>query len=313
MTPTVRSSRAIEVMLAIACLTTGCATPNSPPLGFAPERRFDDHREVDVRWRSLDGTVLAGTLYLPTASGPHPAVVFQFGSPRWTRAPWAGTAIPMWVGRGVAVLSFDRRGVGESGGHCCPIHDPDYFPLLAHDLIGALAALGTNPDVDPGRRGLFGFSQGGWVVPAAAAMAPLDIAFTIIGSGPAVTIGEEELYSQLTGDDQCVPTGLSDAEIESRLAAAGPSGFDPAPYLEEMRAPGLWLFGGRDTSIPVTRSVANLERLRDRLHKDFTIVEFPNANHELVDGGAMCQSDGPRTGVLEAVFDWLLPRVGLSG
>ena len=80
---------------------------------------------------------------------------------------------------------------------------------------------------------------------------------------------------------------------------------------EEDRTPGLWLYGGGDTSIPVTRSIANLQQIQDSLKKDFTIIVFPNANHELVDGGAMCQSEGPRTGVMEAIFAWLLPRVGL--
>lgn len=290
----------------------GCSSPTAPSLGLGVQRGLADHREVDVAWQSLDGTRLAGTLYLPIATGPHPAVVFHFGSTRWTRARWEGSAIPLWVAQGIAVLSYDKRGVGESRGSCCPVHDPGYFPLLGGDLLSAIRALRNHPDIDPGRIGLFGFSQAGWVVPTAAARAPNDVAFMIIGSGPVVTLGEEELYSILTGDDVCVPTGLSEAEIDRRLTAAGASGFDPVPYLEQARAPGLWLFGDRDTSIPVARSIANLQRIHENLGKDFPIRVFPNANHELVDGGAMCQADGPRVGVMEAIFDWLRPRVGLG-
>ncbi len=306
-----RPSRRLWTTIAIVAATAGCGLFTSPELGFGPERRYSDHREVDVRYRSRDGTILAGTLYLPLAAGPHPAIVFQFGSPRWTRAPWAGSAVPLWVELGIAVLSYDRRGVGESGGSCCPIHDPGYFPLVGGDLLGAIDVLLTHPDLDSSRLGLFGFSQGGWVVPTAAAGDPEIVAFTIIGSGPAVTLGEEELYSVLTGDEACVPSGLSEQEIDRRLEEAGPSGFDPVPYLERAQAPGLWLYGGRDTSVPVTRSIANLQQIRDGLQKDLTISVFPNANHELVDGGAMCESDGPRPGVMEAIFGWLLPRLGL--
>ncbi|MBI4502279.1 MAG: prolyl oligopeptidase family serine peptidase [Gemmatimonadetes bacterium] len=182
---------------------------------------------------------------------------------------------------------------------------------MAGDLLGAIDVLQTHPDLDSSRLGLFGFSQGGWVVPTAAALAPEEVAFMIIGSGPAVTLGEEELYSVLTGDNACAPSGLSEAEIKRRLDEAGPSGFDPVPYLERVATPGLWLYGGRDTSVPVSRSVATLERIRDGLQKDFTITVFPNANHELVDGGTMCESEGPRPGVMEAIFGWLLPHLGL--
>lgn len=48
-----------------------------------------------------------------TAPGPGPAVVFHFGSNRWTRAPYDGTGIPLWVANGVAVLSYDKRGVAS--------------------------------------------------------------------------------------------------------------------------------------------------------------------------------------------------------
>ncbi len=306
-----RRSWRLWATIALVAAAARCGVFTAPEQGFGPERRYADHREVDVRYPSRDRTILVGTLYLPVATGPHPAIVFHFGSPRWTRALWAGSAIPQWVERGIAVLSYDRRGVGESGGSCCPVHDAGYFPLLGGDLLGAIDVLRTHPDLDPSRLGLFGFSQGGWVVPTAAAHDPKIVAFMIIGSGPAVTLGEEELYSVLTGDDACVPSGLSEQEIDRRLEEAGPSGFDPLPYLERAEAPGLWLYGGRDTSVPVTRSIANLQRMRDSLQKDFTISVFPNANHELVDGGAMCESDGPRPGVMEAVFAWLLPRVGL--
>jgi len=261
---------------------------------------------VDVWWES-EGKVLAGTLYLPLDPGPHPAIVFHFGSNRWTRIRYQGTGIPDWISRGIAVLSYDKRGVGESEGTCCPWRVPDYFPLLANDLITAVRMIRSLPDIDSARVGLFGFSQGGWIVPTAVALAPGEIAFTIIGSGPAVPLSEELLYSQLTGDNECKPSGLSAEEIERRLEAATPSGFDPSPYLERADAPGLWIYGSLDTSIPVNRSIANLRRIAGDLGKDFTIVELP-VNHEWIVNGAMCQSSGPTIDP-NVLYDWLLPRV----
>jgi uncharacterized protein len=299
---------AVPLVAALASfLGSSCGTPTEPHSpGFGEERVYETHRELDVWWNS-EGAVLAGTLHLPLAPGPYPAVVFHFGSTEWTRAPFDGTGIPLWVAHGIAVLSYDKRGVGESQGTCCPWKDPDYFPLLANDLVTAARMIRTLADIDAARVGLFGFSQGGWVVPTAAAAATGEIAFTIIGSGPAVPLSEELLYSGLTGDDQCTPTGLSEDEIERRLDEATPSGFDPAPYLERMEAPGLWVYGDRDTSIPVNRSIANLERIASDFGKDFTIVVLP-VNHEWIVNGAMCQSTG-ETIDPDVLFDWLVPRV----
>lgn len=95
-------------------------------------------------------------------------------------------------------------------------------------------------------------------------------------------------------------------EIERRLEEAIPSGFDPEPYLERMEAPGLWVYGDQDTSVPVARSVANLQRIAEELNKDFTVVVLPNVNHEWIVGGAMCQSTGPTIDP-DILFDWLIP------
>jgi len=234
-----------------------CSGPSEPDLGFSEERLFNDHREVDVFYQCSDGIILGGTLFLPITTGPHPAIVFHFGSGPWTRVEYSISGVPSWIEEGIAVLSYDKRGVGQSGGECCP---PD-FPLLATDILAGIHVLQTHADIDFGKIGIWGFSQGGWIVPIVASLSQEDVAFTIIGSGPSVTLGEESLYSQLTGDDDCIPSGIPQSEIDSILEAAGPSGFDPIPYIVEMSNPGLWLYGENDTSVPVIQSIAILESI----------------------------------------------------
>jgi pimeloyl-ACP methyl ester carboxylesterase len=98
-----------------------------------------------------------------------------------------------------------------------------------------------------------------------------------------VTTGEEEVWSKAAGEDEEGPlTAEKKAEATQRLQEAGPSGFDPAPYIERMSTPGLWLYGGADKTIPTDRSVQILSRLK-RAGKDFTIIVFPGAGHGLVD------------------------------
>jgi pimeloyl-ACP methyl ester carboxylesterase len=133
------------------------------------------------------------------------------------------------------------------------------------------------------------------------------VAFAILASGPAVTTGEDSLYSALTGVDAgCLPSGLSEEEIDARVSAAGPSGFDPLPYLETIEAPTLWQYCTEDLNIPHRQSVARLDSLR-ALGKDFTIQTFPNCNHNFIEGGGICETEGPRVDWPRPMLDWLLP------
>jgi pimeloyl-ACP methyl ester carboxylesterase len=42
---------------------------------------------------------------------------------------------------------------------------------------------------------------------------------------------------------------------------------DANENLAKLRIPGLWIFGGRDGSIPVDLSIHNLQKLRDAGHR----------------------------------------------
>ncbi len=217
-------------------------------------------------------------MYLPKGDGKHPAVVWVHGSGETPRLNY-GTVVAPLVENGIAVFSYDKRGVGESEGDCCP----DAYNLLAADADGAVLAVRSHPEVDPNRVGLYGASQAGWVVPLADARLDKPVAFTALVDGPAVTTGEEEVWSKAAGEDEDGPlTAEKKAEATEKLRDAGPSGFDPAPYIEQMSTPGLWLYGGADKSMPTDRSVEILSRLK-RAGKDFTVIVFPNAGHGLVD------------------------------
>ena len=59
---------------------------------------------------------LAGTLILPEAPGPHPAMVIVHGSGAADRHNWEAHT-QHFPSLGVALLKFDKRGVGESTGN----------------------------------------------------------------------------------------------------------------------------------------------------------------------------------------------------
>lgn len=137
------------------------------------------------------GINFAGTLYLPAHGNHLPAAVVFWGA----QAPTRDYALYQQIAAGlpaigVAVLVFDRRGSGESGGS----NAHATFDDLAGDGIAALHALQRQPRIDPTRIGFWGLSQGGWLAILAASKTP-DAAFVISCSAPLVTPADQMTFA----------------------------------------------------------------------------------------------------------------------
>ncbi len=146
-------------------------------------RRVDIERREDVRFSNGD-VQLAGTLISPTGPGPHPAVILVHASGAEDREyllPFARFLIR----RGMAVLGYDKRGVGGSTGDW----NRASFDDLAGDVVAAFGYLKTRSDIQRGRIGMLGWSQAGWVMPLAATRAK-DLAFLISICGAGVSGAE---------------------------------------------------------------------------------------------------------------------------
>jgi uncharacterized protein len=248
---------------------------DDPAAALGQERTASTHRELDVVF-TCDGGQLAGTIYLPTGSGHYPGVVWVHGAGEAERLGWGGQLVPGLVQSGLAVLSYDKRGVGQSEGHCCP-GDQGHFNLVTADVEGAVRVLRAQNGVDPDKVGLVGASQAGWIAPRAAN--DTHAAFVALASAPTVSERTANLYERLASGEKGT---LSREEISRRLRKAGPSGYDPLPDLQRMTMPGLWLFGSADDKTPVPESVAVLDQLRASQH-DITVHIFPGAGHGLLD------------------------------
>jgi dienelactone hydrolase/tetratricopeptide (TPR) repeat protein len=279
---------------------------------FAP--RIRRWTEEEVRFTGAEGTTLSGTLILPLTPGPHPAMVFLHGSGPALRYSFRSDPY-LFASRGIAALVYDKRGTGASGGTFKFSANDEWFAKLSGDGLAAVTFLKARRDIDPKRIGLWGISQSGWTLPMVAARSA-DVSFAVVVSGPTVTVGQEGLYSRLTGDDPGGPGKLSRAEIARRMRASQREGFDPAPYLERMRIPTLWLYGGLDQSIPAEPSIAVLQRLERQGHP-FTIKLFPRASHQMLESVTGKQDESARLtrfvpGYFASELDWVLRRVRLA-
>src|SRR5206468_7159712 len=154
--------------------------------------------------------VLRGELLVPATGGRRPAIVLAHGSGPATRH------VGMWnvffVRLGMAVLSLDKRGAGESTGDFRTASMDD----LASDWLAGVTFLKSRSDIDPRRIGVHGSSQGGWTAPLMAARSS-DVAFVIVRAGSGTNLADTILHEVEWGARE---KGLSEAEISEAMTAA---------------------------------------------------------------------------------------------
>ena len=152
----------------------------------------------DIRFES-EGISLAGTIYKP--QHPHAAVVIVHGSDQTPRMREFASFL---ANKGISVLTYDKRGVGESGGVYAGPEvgtnnvDTTNLNLLAKDASAAVNILHQHDKNVP--IGLVGFSQAGWIIPIAAKINSI-VEFMVVFCGPLVSTREQLLFQFHTGGD----------------------------------------------------------------------------------------------------------------
>ena len=104
-------------------------------------------------------------------AGPLPAVIAVLGSGPAPRC-YSLSRAREWARLGYAVLIYDKRGSGASGGDWQTSSLDD----LADDVVAADRFLRGRRDIRADRIGLWAHSQGGWIAPRAIARGA-DVAF----------------------------------------------------------------------------------------------------------------------------------------
>lgn len=246
---------------------------------------------------------LAAQLELPAGPGPHPILVAVHGSGKVERGQFTCEASP-WLERGVGLLCYDKRGVGQSTGSYSNVgagSSAEVFPVLAGDVVAVVDYLAEMPEIDSDRIGLIGASQAGWLMPLAASLSD-EIDFIMSISGATSSVGISDRF------DAIAEKGLSEEEIAADLASFdGTLGFDPRPVLEGLDIPVIWLYGGRDQSNPTANDISIIEEIIAERGSDFTIEFFPNADHQLVDADT-----GAPINTFSPLFAWA-NRLGIIG
>lgn len=311
---------AMPVVLSRTADTASVAGPSRPQTPAAPF----PYRSEDVTFPNPSADIsLAGTLTLPPGDGPFPAAILITGSGPQDRDETIFNHKPflVWADaltrRGVAVLRYDDRGVGGSGGGTPDDTTADF----ASDAAAALAYLRSRPEIDTHRIGLIGHSEGGVIAPLVA-QAGGEPAWIVMLAGPAVSGGDILVEQQRrlataagatpaqVESGNAVQRALMNAitrnkddaagaarETEAILVAAGQPqaqaqaavrplvspwyrwfvAHDPGAALARVKAPLLAIYGGKDLQVPADQNAPVLARVMPAAQ----IVVLPDLNHLL--------------------------------
>ncbi len=234
----------------------------------------------DVKFTSEDGAVMAGLLTSPVTPGLHPAFMMLHGSEPGVKDGFGQQILAHYmISQGIALLTYDKRGVGGSDGVYRESPDDANIKLIASDAVAGAKFLSSRPEVDSAKIGLIGGSQAGWVIPVAAAQS-VEVDFFVIQSGPVTSTAQEDLYSAVTNDGDSVTTYDAD-KLNQTIRGMNPASGNPLPILADITQPGFWMWGSVDKNIPATVSAENLQALIDLGKGNFSYVMLQNGDHNL--------------------------------
>jgi len=271
-------------------------------------------RKVAVEFQN-DSVRLHGLLLYPRGTGPFPAIVLVHGSGHWViedNTAWKAHA-RAFLKHGFAVLVYDKRGSGASGGN---LEAADYQDL-AGDVVAAVGLVRQRAEVQPDAIGLFGYSEGGWVTPLAARLLEQrhqNVAFIVMTSGPAVSPATQTLFANemamREGGARPALIRAANAKLTAAwdsVARAGSSAlarrifFDPVPLLKALPCPLLAVYGARDDVVNARESATILRRLQQQ-GRNIAVRVYPGVGHSIVDKNRLVPRYAP--GYLDYIGTW---------
>ena len=242
----------------------------------------------------VDGIPISGRLYLPDSNGRHPVVCVCHGIPSGKPAAPGDGGYPLLAERicqeGFAVLIFNFRGAGDSGGNLNMLG-------WTSDLTAVIDYLWDLPEVDRSHLALLGFS-GGAAVSVYVAARDKRVASVAACACPA----EFNFFNDATEPQQVVDYFRSIGTIRDadfpRSAEEWFNGFSlvsPIKYVDGITPrPLLLVHGNKDETV----NISHAHRLYERAGEPKQLIIIEGAGHRL-------RQDKQ---AVAAVLDWLKAR-----
>ncbi|MEV0380001.1 prolyl oligopeptidase family serine peptidase [Nonomuraea sp. NPDC050643] len=296
----------IFAALTVALLTLAAPAAAVPP---APLDVPGDLTVTEVSFRGGGDLTLHGSVISPAAQagGRRAGVVLVHGAGTGTpRDKLLGEAVA-FARQGLTVLVYDKRSAGYS------LFERSYA-TLADDALGAVGALRRQPGVDPGKVGVWGLSEGGWVAPLAASRSG-DVSFVIVVGANALQPLRQQAWAVAAGLRKAgVDGSLVDRAEPNLYRVITDGGMFPEPYhdaeavLARVRQPVLGIWGVHDLLTPPRETppifAAALEKGGNRQYAFRFFAGADHAAHLTPDGGVTRRPE-LAPGYAELVGSWV--------
>ncbi len=261
------------------------ATPAPLPL---PSPQYSAR---DVAITADDGVTLAGTLTIPNAAAtPLPGFVLVHGSGCIDRDETIGPnkIFAQLANRlsndGYAVLRYDKRSCGKSGGKFA-VRD-----RLIADARDAIAYLRSQPGIDPKRIYVLGHSEGGELAPSIA-IADGHLRGIVLLAPPALPLEQilkQQLLRKVSSANRAAMEKQVQAELDAVASGKKPSaekrwlqstfGVDPVVLIAHVPCPILILQGTKDIQV-LPADTPRLAQAAQNAHRDVTVVMVQDDDH----------------------------------
>ena len=271
---------------------SGTVEPLPPAAAATPVPLPSPHyTSRDVTFAADDGVTLAGTLTVPDeAAKPMPGFVLVHGSGCHDRDETIGPNREFeqiannLSNNGYAVLRYDKRSCGKSGG-TFPVRD-----RLIADARDAIAYLRAQPGINSARIYVLGHSEGGELAPSIA-IADGKLSGIILMAPPALPLEKivmQQVLRQVAPTDRAKTQQAENAALKEIADGKKTDpysewlrssfGIDPAAIIAKVPCPILILQGTKDIQV-LSSDTPRLADAARATGRNVTVIVLPGDDH----------------------------------
>jgi dipeptidyl aminopeptidase/acylaminoacyl peptidase len=207
------------------------------------------------------GQTVHGWIVEPAGDGPHPVMIYVHGGPHWLYEDRYMPPVQAYVDAGFLVAMPNYRGSTGYGKawRDALTGDPGFTDV--DDVTAGLRDVLRRSDVDPSRTVIAGWSWGGYITLMQLGRNPdlWTAGMAGVPVGDYLMAFREEAPS-LQAMDLALFGGSPEEEPELYRRA------NPITYVDEVRAPVMFVIGEHDSRCPPGQALAYVDRLASRDH-----------------------------------------------